>query len=217
MKQHREVKSPRARPRVAPPVATPDSLEGIDGIACMLELEGEAGFLLWRTLRNVRLWASTPAASRSGLFVPEAYDRRVAEILTLDLGAQPHDAFMGLAAVLRGGQGPPPRTVAMNCLLLARWAESRGMQVAALELAHAAAIACPEDAYFALQAGRQARDLARHALAEGWLQRAVVVAREMADWHTYARAHIAFGYMLNTRGNFRGARRHLQRAAARCR
>lgn len=200
--------------RVPLPTASADEFDGIDGLGCMLELDGEQGFLLWRTLRNVRLWAATPRDGRAGLFVEGAYEQRLAEILSLDLAGEEQQAFTLLAQLLEN-RLLDPRVVSTSCVTLARWAESHSMHIAALELLHAAALASPNDAYFALQAGRKARDQAKHALAEEWLQRAIVVGREGGDWENYARAHVACGIMMTTRGSFPAARRHLRRAASR--
>jgi tetratricopeptide (TPR) repeat protein len=205
----------RARTRAAALPAFTQEMDGIDGLGSMLELQGEKGFLTWRTLRNVRLWAATPRERRRGLFVEGAHEQRLAEILSFDLDREIFDAFAALAEVLRVPQTVDPRTVSLSCTRLARWAANAGMRITALELLHAAALVCPDDPYFALEAGRAARDQARHDLAEAWLARAVVLARQRAEWDVYARSHIALGFMYTTRGSFPAARVHLLRAARR--
>jgi len=78
--------TPRSRPRKpAPnrrqrvPPALTRGIERVDGISILDEISGDLGLVLWRSVRNVLLWAETPAAARASLFVGSAARTRQQE------------------------------------------------------------------------------------------------------------------------------------------
>jgi tetratricopeptide (TPR) repeat protein len=60
--------------------------------------------------------------------------------------------------------------------------------------------------------GRLARRGGHTGLAEGWLNRAIVLARQVGDWDTYAAAYSGLGNVSLTRGNLPAAERYQQKA-----
>ena len=207
------VKGLQWNPRRMPPLPQPRQAEGLAGASLLREGDPAQGYLLWRTLRSVLLWAQAPAAQRAELFAEGAYEARVAEVRRLVEAEEEAEAsLLQLSELLRDPVGVRAEAVAAHCAHLAGWARERGWSATALEYTQAAAQACPLDGYFSLQAGQAARDAGDHALAEAWLQRAIVVSRRGRGWETYVQAHLAMGETLLHRGRLPAARRQLQRA-----
>ncbi|MDQ3556400.1 MAG: hypothetical protein M3409_06445, partial [Gemmatimonadota bacterium] len=115
--------------------------------------------------------------------------------------------LLGRAAQMRAEH------VGLACTRIARWAQSRGALTTELEFVHAAALACPGDPRLALAVGRVTRDRGEYLQAETWYGRTVGLARQVADWETYARAYVGLGNMWVARGVFPAARKTLLKAA----
>src|SRR5438045_3557999 len=62
-----------------PPALTRGS-ERVDAISILDDLGGDLGLLLWRSARNVLLWAQTPADRRAALFTGGAAHHRGDEL-----------------------------------------------------------------------------------------------------------------------------------------
>jgi tetratricopeptide (TPR) repeat protein len=203
---------PERRWRVSPPISAPVA-GTLAGLGILEEVPGELGGLLWRSLRAVTLWAAVPASERGALFAPGAQEERLADLLA----AAPEPALEAPLATLAGLLGRPassrPELVALACTRIARWAESRGAQATEADFSHAATLVCPGDPRLALSVGRTARDRGEYLEAESWYGRTVILARQVTDWDTYARAHVGLGKMWMARGSFPSARRTLQKAA----
>jgi tetratricopeptide (TPR) repeat protein len=198
-------------PRPAPGVS---SLGGLEN-AILDEIRTSAGALLWRSVRSVLFWAETPPADRAELFPEGAYERRVADLLELELPAVLVEPCERLAELLSRPDATPAHHIAAGCVNIAVWAREQRKPGTALTFLHAAASCCPYHPTLALMAGREARDQARYRLAEGWLDAAVTVSRSVGNWEIYARAHLAYANMMLARGAFPAARRHGLRARKR--
>lgn len=195
-----------------PPAISSDSGELFEGMPILRELKGDVALLLWCACRDVRLWASTPASRRDGLFSPGAAERRMQTILGTRLSlalAMPLDVMTG---VLGDPAAADAETVSVVCLHVAEWAAERGALGTAVSFAQAAAEAASERGEPALQAGRLARRWGRRAMAETWLRRAVAVARREKDWSVYASAYTELGSIYADRGEYLPAQRHYQYA-----
>ncbi|MFL5381545.1 MAG: hypothetical protein ACJ8GN_03400 [Longimicrobiaceae bacterium] len=183
----------------------------MDGISILDEINGDLGLLLWRSARNVTLWAETPAEERASLFPDGAARSRIAELQL----AEVHPELRGPLSVLtellaRPGGVDLPRLV-NACRRIAAWAEHRGELATALEFSQAAALAAPESASLAYAVGRLARRRAEYDRAESWYTRAVVQGRQSSDWRSYALAFSGMGNLHMQRGNYPAARRaHLR-------
>lgn len=205
--------SPPARTRRTrvPPALTWGS-ETLPASAVLDEVADELGVLLWRSARNVRLWAATPPARRGRLFDPAAAPVREAEIRE---AAPDPELLAPLSVMVRMLEAPAEldeARVVNACRRFALWAEQRGALGTALEFAQAAALTAPHVAALAYAVGRLARRRAEYDRAESWLARAVVQGRRTEDWHTYALAYSGLGNLNVQRGNFPLARRAHERA-----
>jgi tetratricopeptide (TPR) repeat protein len=183
----------------------------VDGISILDEVSGDLGLLLWRSARNVTLWAETPAEERATLFPGDAARSRAADLGLADVPQELHGPLSVLTALLaRPGDVDLLRLV-NACRRIAVWAEQRGELATALEFSQAAALAAPESASLAYAVGRLARRRAEYDRAESWYTRAVVQGRQSSDWRSYALAFSGMGNLHMQRGNYPAARRsHLR-------
>jgi tetratricopeptide (TPR) repeat protein len=183
----------------------------VDGISILDEVSGDLGLLLWRSARNVTLWAETPAEQRATLFPGDAARSRIADLARVDVPAELRGPLSVLTELLaRPGEVDLPRLV-NACRRIAVWAEQRGELATALEFSQAAALAAPESASLAYAVGRLARRRAEYDRAESWYTRAAVQGRQSADWRSYALAFSGMGNLHMQRGNYPAARRsHLR-------
>ena len=199
---HRTPARPRPSYVAAPPLTHPhDAAEGADVLA---EVAGSAGVLLWGALRDVMLWARTPAAARAALFGAGAAGVRRAEIAR----AAPEAELWGPLLTLAEMTGAPERAdvarVVYACRAVVQWAEQRSAPGTRLAFAQAAALAHPESPRLALDTARTARDLARYAQAETWFRRAVKLARG-SEWETYGWSYVGLGVQYVRTGNYPAA------------
>jgi tetratricopeptide (TPR) repeat protein len=183
----------------------------VEGISILDEISGDLGLLLWRSARNVTLWAETPAEQRATLFPGDAARSRTADLARADVHPELRGPLSVLTALLaRPGEVDLLRLV-NACRRIAAWAEQRGDLATALEFSQAAALAAPESASLAYAVGRLARRRAEYDRAESWYTRAVVQGRQSSDWRSYALAFSGMGNLHMQRGNYPAARRaHLR-------
>lgn len=193
-----------------PPALTRGS-ERVEAITILSEISSDLGLVLWRSARNVLLWAETPPSSRNELFAGEAGSGRV--LLLAQVNAEPElRAPLLVIADLLARPGVADLLRVVNaCRRIALWAEQRGSLATALEFTQAAALASPDSASLAFGVGRLARRLADYDRAESWYTRAAVQARESQDWRSYASALAGIGNLHKQRGNFPASKRtHLR-------
>lgn len=205
--------TPRTRPRRprVPPALTRGA-ETIPASPILDEIPGALGVLLWRSARNLRLWASTPPGRRGELFDQVAARAREAHVREAEPEAELLAPLSVIVRLLETPGAMEGSRLVNACRRLALWAERRGALGTALEFAQAAALTAPHVASLAYAVGRLARRRAEYDRAETWLARAVVQARRTADWRTYAVAYSGLGNLNVQKGNFPIARRAHERA-----
>jgi hypothetical protein len=195
-------------PRSLPPPVHLDAAEGADLLG---ELSGAPGVLLWGALRDFMLWVETPAGARDGLF-----DAGAGELRRRELAAHaPDQALWAPLLTLAQMADAPERADCARLVYavraIARWAERAGAPATRLAFTRAAALALPQEPAMALEAGRLARDLVRHAEAESWFRRGIRLARGR-DWESYAWGFIGLGVLYIRAGNFPAGRAVMGRA-----
>lgn len=176
-------------------------------ISILDEIPGDLGLVLWRSARNVLLWAETPASSRAELFTGEAGHGRVGLLAQLSTEPELRAPLLVVADLLARPGAASLLRVVNACRRIVLWAEQRGALCTALEFTQAAALASPDSASLAFGVGRLARRLADYDRAESWYTRAVVQGRANQDWRSYASALAGIGNLHRQRGNFPAARR----------
>lgn len=187
--------------------------EPLEAAGVLDEVSGPLGLLLWQSARDAALWAMTPSEAREGLFHEAAEPRRLADLLTIGPPAARIEEPLGaLARMLTHPADTAPEVVMLACDRISQWAEAEDRVATALTYAQAAALAVPGSARGALRVGRLARRRGELVRAEGWLQRAVVLARQEGDRVSHAWGYTALGSLHMLRGNLPAAERHHQRA-----
>lgn len=201
---------PAGRRTRVPPAITRGS-ETLPGAPILDEVSGDLGVVLWRSLRNVALWAATPPARRGALFAGAAARMREDELARLDVDAELVAPLSVMVRLLESPAGMELSRLVNACRRIALWAEQRGHLGTALEWAQSAAVAAPQSAGLAYAVGRLARRRAEYDRAESWFARAIVQARRSQDWRTYALGYSGLGNLLVQKGNFPAAKRaHLR-------
>jgi tetratricopeptide (TPR) repeat protein len=204
-------RSRESRRQRVPPALTrgPDRL---DGIGILDEVKGDLGLVLWRSARNVRLWAETPGDRRGELFAGGAARARREELERVELHAELLAPMSVIVALLEDPERADVGRLVNACRRVSLWAEQRGALATALEFAQAAALASPDSAALAYEVGGLARRSAQYDRAESWYTRAIVQGRQAGQWRAYALALIGLGNMAIRRGNFPAARRTHRRS-----
>jgi tetratricopeptide (TPR) repeat protein len=197
--------APRRRTRIPP--ALTRGAESMPAIGILDEVPGDLGVLLWRSVRNVALWAATPPASRGALFAGGAADVREADLSRVEVDAEMVAPLSVMVRLLESPGGMDVGRVVNACRRISGWAEQRGALATALEFMQAAALTAPQVAAIAYAVGRLARRRAEYDRAESWFGRAVIQARRSRDWRSYALAFSGLGNLNVQKGNFPTAKR----------
>lgn len=203
---------PRSARKAAPrrtrvPPALTRGREPMPASGILDEVAGELGVVLWRSVRNVLLWADTPPSRRARLFSPDAAAERDANVRALDLDAELAAPLSVMVRLLEAPGEMELGRLVNACRRVSAWAEQHGWLATALEWMQAAALAAPQSAPLAYAVGRLARRRAEYDRAESWLARAVVQARRSGDWRSYALAYSGLGNLNVRKGNLPLARR----------
>jgi tetratricopeptide (TPR) repeat protein len=202
----RSRKAASNRRQRVPPALTHGG-DRFDALAILDEVRDDLGLVLWRSARNVSLWAETPPEARAGLFSGGAAHLRKDDLARLELEPELLAPMSVIASLLaRPGEVDLLRLV-NACRRVSLWAEQRGALATALEFAQAAALVAPDSAALAFSVGRLARRHGEYDRAESWYTRAIVQGRESKDWKSYATAFSGMGNVYIRKGNLPAARK----------
>jgi tetratricopeptide (TPR) repeat protein len=166
------------------------------------EVEGPLGFVLWRVISDVLVWARASASERGGLFgggrapLPE------------EGIAAAGDAADDLRSLASLDAGADPARVAAACIRVAEWAEKSELKGAALQFAELSAWAAPETSAYAWAAGRLCRRSGEFERAKLWLRRALRLARVKGNEIDFANAHRGLGFVFVEEGDILAAEPH---------
>lgn len=211
----REQKRPHV---IAPPPPWRLDLEAGPGAVDMLrDVDGVAGLALWRALRDVHLWATTPPERRSGAFHCRM-SAWVRERHELAAAAAPEIAAE-LETLARVASAPHLVDVAQlgaACAQVAAWAEARSSISTAAYFAEAAACLDPAgSAGRANDAGRICRRAGLPGRSAWWYERGYRLAVRLRSRRETLRALLGFGALLQALGSHGEARPFFLRAARR--
>jgi hypothetical protein len=190
-----------------PPAIERDLGERLDGERILEESPGDLGLLLWRTARDVTLWAMTPLKMRGDLFADGTASARVA----LVTGTELPDTLAAPVDTLYAMLGEPDRAdaeiVMLCCGEVAAWARRAGLPHTAVAFAQAGASAAPKSGDAALFVGVCAREAGQTVRADTWLRRAVAVSRRERNGVAYSAALVESGALNERLGNLLRAER----------
>ena len=195
--------------RVPPPLSY--GPETVEGEPILDEVLGDAGLLLWKTARSVRLWAGLPVDERGRAFSADAYRHR-RQLLKNTPVPEAVRAELKRAALILGGEPVVEAEIATACRRVAEWAEQQGMLGTAVAFAQAAALTLPEDAAMAREVALLTRKTGEFARAETWFRQAITVARQTRNGPVFIRSYLGLGKMYVLRGNYPAARSAYLRA-----
>ncbi len=181
--------------------------EVFEGLSVLDDNPGELGIILWQSLRDTTLWATTPPDVRGELFAPGAEANRLSGMLAARVPRDVEEPVGTLARMVGRAGTTREEVVALACRRIAQWADERNLLATALAFTQAAAIVAPGDAGAAHAVGLLARRRAEYGRAETWFRRTIALARQSGDWSSYARAFLGMGNLYVQRGNFPAARR----------
>lgn len=194
------------------PYPLTDTAELFEGGEILRDFGGDLAVVLWKTYKNVMLWAGAHPEERAGLFASGAGERRREEIRATAPEASVAEPLLEVASLLDAPAAVGSATLGGACRALSDWAAGREAPASALLFMQAAALASPLDADAACSVGRMARNRAEYARAETWFRQAVVAARESGNWSAYAQAYVGLGKVFWQRGALPAARRCMLRA-----
>lgn len=192
-----------------PAAVHPDDMA--EGADVLLEHPGPLGVPLWSALRDFMLWVQAPAGERGALFGPGAGEARRAMLPAVQNEPELWTPLLALAQMTDAPERADHARLVHAVRSVARWAERKGTPATRLAFTTAAALALPDQPAAALEAARQARDLARPAQAETWFRCAIRLARGR-DWESYAWGFIGLGVLYIRAGNLPAARAVISRA-----
>ena len=195
-----------------PPAIRRGAGETIDHIAILEEHEPELALALWRTVRDVELWADAPRRARTRLFGPAAGERRKERLAAVEPPEEVGPSLESLAALLAHPGSADGARLAACCACVARWARAGAHRATAVGYAQAAALALPEDGEPALLAGVCAGEAGQPERAHTWLRRALAVARFSRQPAPYTGALLALAELYERAGHEGSARDCHQRA-----
>jgi tetratricopeptide (TPR) repeat protein len=210
--QHPPLQKRRRVRRHRVPFPLTDTAELFEGGEILRDFESEIAVVLWKSYKNVMLWAGAHPEERGSLFASGAGERRREDVRATPMDPVVERPLLELAALLDAPGAAESVAVGRACRALSEWAAARDASASALLFMQAAALASPLDADAAVTVGRMARNRAEYARAETWFRHAICVSRQVADWSAYTRAYVGIGKVFWQRGALPSARRALARA-----
>lgn len=175
--------------------------ETLEGAAILAEIPGDLGVLLWRTTRDLALWADAPPEVRGNLFADGSGDVRLVRLASTEVPPAISASIDTISGMLSVGERADAGILSICCLEVAAWARREGLVHTALGFAQAGALTSPEFAEAALHTGIAAAAAGQDARAGTWLRRAVSLARREKDRAAYAAALVELGALYERRGN----------------
>lgn len=203
---------PSSRRWCIPPAMLRAPGETLEGFRILVEVPGELGVLLWRTARDVALWADVEPEARGGLFAAESADVRLARLAATDVPSPITAAVDTLGGMLTNAHRADAEVMRNCCREVAGWARGEGLVHTALAFAQAGALASPEDAAAALHTGISAVAAGEDIRAATWLRRTLGLARRGRHRVTYAAAWVELAAVSERAGDADAAGRMYQRA-----
>lgn len=186
--------------------------ETLEGQHALAESPDDLGLLLWRTARDVTLWAGTSSDARATLFSDRAANARLALLAAAESPEKIAGSLDTLHCMLAAPGRADAEVIAICCLEIAAWARGAGLPRTAILIAQAGALAAPEFGEAALHVALCAREAGQAARAETWLRRAMAVSRREGDRTAYAGALCELGVLHHETGRLAAAKRLYRRA-----
>lgn len=184
------------RPSPPPPALLRSTFEPFDGADVLDEVRSQLGVVLWQSVHDLVLWASTPLERREALWSLTAAATRARHLREVEMEDQLR-AWLGVVArALADSRPVVVEEIVTACLRISHWAEGQGLAKTAIWYAQAAALLAPTIPAHAYTVGALCRRASDYARAVTWYARSIGLARVHADRRTYARAYRGIGQLL---------------------
>jgi tetratricopeptide (TPR) repeat protein len=193
----------------------PSSLPWAEEVRLLEKVGDPLALVLWRQLRMIQVWASTPADERAQLFQARREadeDRFTAACIT---GAGLQEPFAAFARLRDTPADVTSEEIAAACLQVYTWAEGESHPGAALLFAEAGALVAPGDPVLANNAGWMCRRVEFQDRSANWYHRAFGLAVRSSDHTEAIRGMLGYGALMKDLAKYDEARRYYERAAAR--
>lgn len=183
----------------------------VPGAPLLAEFDGPEALHGWNVARALVLFATRSAG-------PAHYDPATLEAWESELlfESRSNPFLTPLAVIvgeLRDWDGNSDRsTLCSACHALAEAALERCAIASALHFMEAAALCWPENARYAMVAGRAFKTYGRLRESERWLRRAMKLSRWFEDWDTHVLSTSSYGMLCWIQGGPARARKYLHRA-----
>lgn len=184
---------------------------GVPGAPLLTEFDGAEALHGWNVARALILYAARSAE-------PVVYDLATLEAWESELlfESRANPFLTPLAVIvgeLRNWNGNDDRSTLCNaCHAMAEAALERRAIASALYFLEAAALCWPENARYAMVAGRAFKTYGRLRESERWLRRAIKLSRWFEDWDTHVLSTSSYGMLCWTQGGPARAKKYLHRA-----
>lgn len=193
-----------------PPAIRRDPGDRLEGDQILDESPGDLGLLLWRTVRDLTLWADTPPERRADLFREGS---RLALLAATEIPHEVSAAVDTLHGMLTLGSRADTELVSQCCLEVAAWARRSELARTAVAFAQAGALVSPGYAEAAVHVGAYARAAGgQEARAGTWLRRALALARQEQDRTAYSVALVELALLYEGAGDAAQAERYYRLA-----
>jgi tetratricopeptide (TPR) repeat protein len=190
------------------PTPPPGNFNATDGAGVLAENLHSLGVLLWDLARDVALWSATHLSEATELFAPREERLRLVDAITVPIDRSLESAISILARMVGDPRAADRPRVSLACRRISSAAETEGALATALVFAMAAGHATPGDPNVAYQIGRLARRNAEYERAKLWLSRAVLLGKQIKDWHSYGLGLSGLGNLAVQRGDYPTARKY---------
>jgi tetratricopeptide (TPR) repeat protein len=182
----------------------------VPGAPLLTDFDGAEALHGWNVARALILFATKTAP-------PDLYNAAALEAWeTALLFASQENPFLTPLAVivgeLRDWDSEDKSTLCGACHAMAEAALERRAIASALYFMEAAALCWPENARYAMVAGRAFKTYGRLRESERWLRRAIKLSRWFEDWDTHVLSTSSYGMLCWTQGGPARARKYLLRA-----
>jgi tetratricopeptide (TPR) repeat protein len=176
------------------------------------DLGDAVGLVLWRVLRDLWLWDSTPAHRRDGIFPPSTEEVRERRSYARAQEPELTDSLGIFASFSHAPELITPQELGDACTRVYRWADARNHTETAICFAEAAARIEPENPARANTAARVCRRAALEDRAAVWYLRGFRLAVHGRQRAELVASLLGYGGLMYGLGRHRDAERYLHRA-----
>src|SRR5215213_3974652 len=188
----------RRRWSIAP--APQPSSAVFEGYELFEEFPSELGLVLFRWIRDVRLWATSDRAAGQELFRESTSPDLLPRWASYDDDEQLRGAANVFAHLVVSPGSTDPDDIVRACMDVSTWADSENFTATAAAFMEVAAWVRPSDADLAYRAGLLNRRNSAYGRSTLWYQHGIGVGRRTGNWPSYVDNYLGWGNLEIIRG-----------------